>query len=222
MEARHPEERKKHKTKDNTHMKDNTDTTPHGGGESTALAVLENPQGSMEKAQELCRYVKARRDEVLAQIAAADAAIDETNFDSKEATAEVKRLAEIVEDLRERGKELVKDVCAATEAQRVLTAIDSRLWSYSTKADPDCAYAKLSAALKALKAKVAAFKEANRPKEPVRAVAVVLYATDKGVADLCAKIKGGKLAGVEGYQFAPDEAAEKKAVKIICATPAAK
>lgn len=191
------------------------DTTPHGGGESTALAVLENPQGNMKKAQELIRYVKLRRDEILGEIAAAKAAVDAENFDSKEIAAEVKRLAEIVEDLRERGKELVKDVCAATEAQRVLTAIDSRLWSYSTKADPDSAYGRLSAALKELKAKVAAFKEANRPKEPVRAVAVVLYATDKGVADLCAKIKGGKIAGVQGWQFAPDEAAEKKAVKLI-------
>lgn len=177
--------------------------------------MLVNPAGDVDKAMGLVRYITARQDEVLAQIAAADAAIDEHNYASEETAAELKRLADIVEDLRERGKALVKEVCAATQAQMVLTAIDSRLWSYSTKADPRCAYAKLSAALKGLKAKVAAFKEADRPKVPVRAIALVIYATDKGAADLCAKIKAGKVAGVEGYQFAPDEAAERKAVKII-------
>lgn len=177
--------------------------------------ILVNPAGDVDKAMGLVRYITARQDDVLAQIAAADAAINVDNAGSEETAAELKRLADVVKDLRERGKALVKEVCAATQAQMVLTAIDSRLWSYTTKADPRCAYAKLSAALKALKAKVAAFKDTNRPKEPVRAIALVIYATDKGAADLCAKIKAGRFAGVEGYQFAPDEAAERKAVKII-------
>ena len=180
--------------------------------ETTALV---NPAGNMEKSLELCRFVKERRDEVLAEIRALNDSVTAENATSKETASAIKRLAEVVEDLREKGKELVRSVVAATEAQRVLTAIDARLWNYSSKADPDCAYAKLSDELKKLKAKVADFKAADAPQMPVRKVALVLYATDKGVADLSKKIKDGKFAGVQGYQFAPDEATEKKCVKLI-------
>ena len=183
--------------------------------DTTNLPALTNPQGNMEKAQDLVRFVNMRRDEVLAEIEAVAAKVTPDNYKDAEIADEVKRLKDVVEDLRERGKKLVAEVCAATEAQRVLTAIDSRLWSYSTKADPASAYGKISAAYKSLTAKIAEFKAADTPAMPTRACAIVLYATDKGVADLCKKIQDGKLAGVEGYKFAPDEATEKKIVKLI-------
>ena len=108
-------------------MSKETNTNASGGG-----LVLVNPQGNVEKSMQLVAYINARRDEVLAQIEAAENAIDETNYDSKETRDELSRLADIVEDLCDKGKRLVAEVCAATEAQRVLTAIDARLWSYST------------------------------------------------------------------------------------------
>ena len=141
-------------------MTEETKTNASGGE-----LVLVNPQGSLEKSMQLVAYINARRDEVLAQIEAAENAIDETNYDAKETRDELSRLADIVEDRRDKGKKLVAEVCAATEAQRVLTAIDSRLWSYSTKADPACAYAKLDAAFKALKGKVDELKAAALPPE---------------------------------------------------------
>ena len=180
--------------------------------ETTALV---NPMGNLERAMGLCTYIRARKAEILAEIEAADAKITADTAGSPETAAELKRLAGVVEDLRDKGKKLVAEACAFTEAQRVLTAIDSRLWSFSSKPDPNCAYAVLSEALKNLKAKVAEIKERQLPKMPVRAIPVVLYATDKGFNDLCKRIKDGKLGDVTGWQVAPDEAAEKKAVKII-------
>ena len=181
----------------------------------TTEMTLALPMGNIEKAQQLCAYINGRKSEILKEIEAADAALTDENAASKETAAELKRLDGIIEDLRDKGKKLVEEACALTEAQRVLTAIDSRLWSFSSKADPNCAYAVLSDALKNLKAKVKDIKERQLPKTPVRAIPVVLYATDKGFNDLCKKIKDGKLGGVTGWQVAPDEAAEKKAVKII-------
>ena len=183
--------------------------------EATNLPALANPQGNVETAMNLVRFVNARRDEVLAEIEAASAKVTPDNYKSDEIKNEVKRLKEIIEDLRDRGKKLVAEVCEQTEAMRVLTAIDARLWNYSNKADPECAYAKLDAAFKALKLKIDEIKTANTPQVPTRACAVVLYATDEGVADLCKKIQDGKLAGVVGYKFAPDEATEKKIVKLV-------
>ena len=179
------------------------------------MMVLANPAGNMEAALALCRYVRTRKDELLKEIEAATEAVTAENYASAETATMVKMLADTVEDLRDKGKELVREVVAATEAQRVLTAIDARLWNYSSKADPACAYAQLSAAVKALKAKVAGFKSEAKSKVPTRAVALVLYATDAGVAKLADDIKAGKVKGVEGYAFAKDEAAEKKAIKIL-------
>lgn len=63
--------------------------------------------------------------------------------------------------------------------------------------------------------KFCAIRDADKPAEPVRAIACVIYATDAGFAKLCASIRGGKIGGVHGYQCAPDEATEKKVVKIF-------
>ena len=155
---------------------------------NNTLPALVNPQGNLETAQSLVKYVNDRRDEVLAEIEACAAKVNADNYATPEVAAEVKRLKEVVEDLRDKGKKLVAEVCAATEAQRVLTAIDSRLWSYSTKADPACAYAKLDAAFKALKGKVDELKAAALPPEPVHSYASDLYAasaqSDKAVKDI--------------------------------------
>ena len=144
--------------------------------------VLVNPQGNLEKSKQLVAYINARRDEVLAQIEAAENAIDDTNYNTKSTKDELSRLADIVEDLRNKGKRLVAEVCAATEAQRVLTAIDARLWSYSTKADPACAYAKISAAFNALKDRVDKLKADHTPPAPTHTYCVKLTATDKARA----------------------------------------
>jgi hypothetical protein len=160
-------------------MTEETNTNANGGG-----LVLVNPQGSLEKSMQLVAFINARRDEVLAQIEAAENAIDETNYDSKETRDELSRLADIVEDLRDKGKKLVAEVCAATEAQRVLTAIDARLWSYSSKADPACAYAKIADAFKALKDRVAKIKADHTPPAPMHTYCVKLTATDKALAKI--------------------------------------
>jgi len=175
--------------------------------------VIKNPKGSVEVAQEICRWIETRKKEVMA--AAEAIVVTADNYKDAQTKDAIDELAEMVEDLRDRGKKLVETVVAETEAKRVLTAIDSRLWSYSTKYDPNCAYAVLSARLKELKAQVKAFKDANTPKAPVRAVPILLYANDAGVADLCKKIADGNVAGVYGYKFAPDEATEKKVAKVF-------
>ena len=82
-----------------------------------------------------------------------------------------------------------------------------------TRIDPLSVRGKFAAMLENLEADTERLDP--KPQMPVRKVALVLYATDKGVADLSKKIKEGKFAGVQGYQFAPDEATEKKCVKLI-------
>lgn len=182
---------------------------------TTAVVPIENPQGNMQKALAMVEYIIRRRNEVLAEIERAEGAIDEVNYNSAESKAELARLGDIVEDLRDKGKQLVRAVVEATEAKRVLTAIDARLWNYSTKADPDCAYAKVSAAYKALADRVKGYAKANKPAVPVRARVILLYATDKGMADLAGKIRAEKVPGVVGYLFPADEAQERKIVKMI-------
>lgn len=145
----------------------------------TTEITLANPRGNMEVAAKLCSYINERKRELLDEIAAVEITAD--NYASPEVKAKVDGLADAVEDLRAKGKELVKTVCAETEAQRVLTQIDSRLWSFSTKADPECAYAKLSAALKQAKAKIAEFKAANEPPVPKHTYLVRITCTDKAL-----------------------------------------
>ena len=151
---------------------------------NNTLPALVNPQGNLETAQSLVKFVNDRRDEVLAEIEACAAKVNADNYATPEVAAEVKRLKEVVEDLRDKGKKLVAEVCAATEAQRVITAIDARLWSYSTKADPACAYAKISAAFKALKDRVAKIKADHTPPAPMHTYCVKLTATDKALAKI--------------------------------------
>jgi hypothetical protein len=91
-----------------------------------------------------------------------------------------------------------------------LTAIDSRLWSYSTKADPACAYAKLDAAFKALKGKVDELKAAALPPEPVHSYVVRMTCTDKALA---AVMKAAQKAGASDLYAA--SAQSDKAVKDI-------
>lgn len=160
-----------------TNTNANTNAT---GGE----LVLVNPQGNLEKSKQLVAYINARRDEVLAQIEAAENAIDDTNYNAKSTKDELSRLADIVEDLRNKGKRLVAEVCAATEAQRVLTAIDARLWKYSSKADPACAYAKIADAFKALKERVEKLKADHTPPAPTHTYCIKLTATDKALAKI--------------------------------------
>ena len=159
----------------------------------TTEITLANPRGNIETATKLCGFINERKRELLDEIAALEITAD--NYASPEVKAKLDAFADAVEDLRARGKKLVEAVCAATEAQRVLTQIDSRLWSFSTKADPMCAYALLSSALKAAKAKVAEFEAANEPPAPKHTYLVRLTCTDKVLDKV---LKAAQKDGAEG------------------------
>lgn len=146
-------------------------------------------------AQALCDYIHARKGELLDAIARTEVTAENWNSDAvKSALADLKSA---VEDLREKGKALVAEVCAQTDMQRVLSQIDSRLWSFKAKADPLCAYSVLSEAYKSLKAKVDEYKAANTPPEPTHTYVIKLTATDKAL---------GKIA----------KAAEKEGAADVC------
>ena len=177
------------------------------------LNIISVPPGSAQAATAVASLIVRRTRELAAQIR--DLEVTADNYNSPEVKAVIEETAAAIEDIRERGKGLIKAVLDKTNTTAIITQIDKRLYSYSTKQDPDCAYSKLSALLKEKKDAIKAFKDADRPSVPVRAVALVIYATDQGAADLAAKIKSGKVPGVTGYAFAPDEATEKKIVKLI-------
>lgn len=148
--------------------------------------MLTPPRGDLEKAQAMVSWIRDREAELLGDIESLE--ITGENYRSDEVTEKVKALEAAVEDLREGGKKLIATVCAETELQRVITQIDSRLWSYSTKADPGCTYAKLSAALKALKAKIAAEKAAHMPPIPVHTYVIAVQCTDKALGAILKKV----------------------------------
>ena len=91
------------------------------------------PMGNEEKAVAACAEIRRREAEILAEIEAVEVTAD--NWNSADVRDALSALGEAVEDIRERGKRAVAEVCARTELQRVLTQIDSRLWSYKAKAD---------------------------------------------------------------------------------------
>lgn len=152
-----------------------------------AALMLTPPRGDMEKAQAMIRWIRTREQEILADIEGLE--INAENYKSPEVSERVKMLADAIEDLRDGGKKLIATMCAETELQRVITQIDSRLWSYSTKADPGCTYAKLSAALKVLKAKIAAEKEAHTSPAPMHTYVIVTQCTDKQLAAILKKVE---------------------------------
>lgn len=172
--------------------------------------MITNPRGSIETATAICAFINRRKTE-LAEVADTIAErITAENFADPQNADAIAELAEAVEDLRDSGKALVKEVCVATEAQRVLTQIDARLWSYSTKADPTCAYAVLSEKLKAIKAKVAAFKAAALPPAPKHTYVLKLTATDAAMNKI---VKAAVKEGADGVLVA--SAQSDKAVKQI-------
>ena len=177
------------------------------------LDLISTPPNSAETATAVASLIVRRTRELASQIRALEVTAD--NYNSPEVKAVIDNTSDAIEDIRERGKTLIKAVLDATNTRAIIHQIDQRLYTYSTKQDPDCAYSKLSALLKEKKDAIKAFKLANAPAVPVRAVALLIYATDRGAADLAAKIKSGKLPGVTGYAFAPDEATEKKIVKLM-------
>lgn len=147
--------------------------------ELTAGAHALNPA---DGAQALCDYIHARKGELLDAIARTEVTAENWNSDAVKSA--LKELKDAVEDLREKGKALVAEVCAQTDMQRVLSQIDSRLWSFKAKADPLCAYSILSNAYKSLKAKVDEYKAANTPPEPTHTYVMKLTATDKALAKI--------------------------------------
>lgn len=159
----------------------------------TTEITLTNPRGDIEASTRLCKYINDRKREILDEFAALEITAD--NFASPEVTEKIDALGDAVEDLRAKGKALVKAVCAETMAQAVLTQIDSRLWSFSTKADPNCAYAQLSAALKDAKAKVASFKAASIPAAPTHTYLVRMTCTDAALAKV---LKAADKEGASG------------------------
>jgi signal recognition particle subunit SEC65 len=172
------------------------------------IVALESPRGNIEVAQAACSFIPAREAELLEKIGQIE--VTEENYKSDEVAEAVKELADAVEDIREQGKKLVERVCAETEAQRIITQIDSRLWSYSTKADSGCTYAKLSAALKEVKAKIAEFKEANMPPAPTHTYIFAVTTTDKGLDKI---VKCIEKEAKGGYQYCAPQS--DKAMKAI-------
>jgi len=157
---------------------------------------LANPRGNIETATKLCDFISERKREIEKSADALLSNLTADNWNDAQTKSAIEDLAECVEDLRESGKKLVRAVVAETEAQRVLTQIDARLWSYSTKADPNCAYAVLSDKLKAIKAKVAEFKAATLPPVKPRSFVMRIDATDDQIKKICAAaVKAGATIG---------------------------
>ncbi len=170
--------------------------------------AIVNPRGNVEVASAMCKFINERRREILAQFAALK--ITAKNYKSPEVVEAVDKLADAIEDLRAKGKSLVKAVCAETEVMRVLTQIDSRLWSYSTKADPACAYARLSEALKRAREKIAEFKAADTPPTPSHTYIVRITCADKQLDKL---IKAAIKDGATDVAFC--EPRGEKSVKVV-------
>lgn len=142
----------------------------------TTEITIANPRGNIDAATAMCDYINERKREILAQFGELE--ITEGNYNSPDVTNKIVELADAVEDLRNSGKKLVKAVCSDTEALRVITQIDTRLWSYSSRPDPNCAYALLSSALKEAKNKIAVFKAKSEPQKPVHTYLVRMTCTD--------------------------------------------
>jgi hypothetical protein len=173
--------------------------------ELTTGALALNPA---DGAQALCDYIHARKGELMGAIARVEVTAE--NWNSESVKDALETLKDAVEDLREKGKALVAEVCAQTDMQRVLSQIDSRLWSFKAKADPLCAYSVLSNAYKELKAKVDEFKAANTPPEPTHTYVIKLTATDKALGNIA---KAAKKEGAADLCWA--SAQSDKAVKQI-------
>lgn len=142
----------------------------------TTEITIANPRGNIDAATAMCNYINRRKLEILADFERLEITAD--NYNSQEVTEKIDALKNAVEELRDKGKELVKAVCSDTEALRVITQIDTRLWSYSSKSDPNCAYAILSSALKEAKDKIAVFKAKSEPQKPAHTYLVRITCTD--------------------------------------------
>lgn len=172
--------------------------------------TIVNPAGNLEIAQGICHAIVERKREILADFDTVE--VTDDNWKSPELKAKVESLAAAVKDLRERGKQLVKDVVSATEAQRILTQIDSRLWSYSTKGDPESAYYQLSTRLKELKAKIAEMKEKNSTPLPKHTYVIKVTATDKAFVKALEAIEKEGCEDV-AYAAAQSDKAVKQLIK---------
>lgn len=168
---------------------------------------LINPRGDTETAVQLCEWIHARKLEILKEADAVQ--VTPENWNSQDVKDGIKHLADIVEDLRDKGKALVKEVLDEADALRVITQIDPRLWNYSTKTDPLCVYAQLSARLKALKDAVAEQKELHTPKPPAHTYVIQAMMTDKDLADVV------KLLDKRGAQYRYSVPQSDKAAKLI-------
>ena len=159
---------------------------------STDIAL---PMGNEEKAVAACAEIRRREAEILAEIEAVEVTAD--NWNGAEVRDAMSALGDAVEDIRERGKRAVAEVCARTELQRVLTQIDSRLWSFKAKADPNCTYVRLQAAYKTLKAKVDAFRDAATPPKPTHTYILAVTLTDKALDAVFKAVgkAGGEVCG---------------------------
>lgn len=174
----------------------------------TPTGALVAPNGNAEIADALCAYIHQRKDALATEIRAVEVTAD--NWNGETMKAMLKAIKDAIEDLRERGKRLVADVCAASDAQRVLSQIDSRLWSFKAKADPLCAYEVLTEAYGKLKAKVDAFKAAATPPKPKHTYVVKVTCDDDALAAIA---KAAQKAGAEEFFYAA--AQSDKAVKQI-------
>lgn len=170
--------------------------------------MIANPRGSAMQAQTAIELIRHREAELLGRIAAVEVTAE--NYKSDEVESAVKELADAVEGIRNIGKTLVARVCEETEAQRIITQIDSRLWNYSTKLDSGCTYAKLSAALKEIKEKIAEFKKANAKPQPTHTYVIAVTCTDSALAKI---MKAIEKESAGSYQYCAPQS--DKAMKAI-------
>lgn len=148
--------------------------------------TLTNPRGSLEIANAAVEWIQNRADEILGEMRVLEIRPD--NYREKSVKDAVATFKKQIEDLRENGKKMVEKVLEETEALRVITAIDNRLWTYSTRQDPGSAYARLSAELKVLTDRIDEFKSADEPPAPRHAWVIQAELTDAELKKVLAMI----------------------------------
>lgn len=152
--------------------------------------IIQNPHGNLEAAQRMCAYILQRGSEL--EKSADAITVTAENYNDPQTKAAIEDLGEAVEDLRESGKKLIGQVLDETEAKRVITQIDPRLYTYSTKSDPNAVYTRLSKKHKELKDAVKKFKDAAKPKERSFKRVMIFDATESQFAKIVdAMIKAG-------------------------------
>lgn len=155
-----------------------------------ATVEVENPNGNIDKATAITVAIQHWGRETRAYYEAIEP-------NGEKAQQEVwTALKKVDGELKDKTDALVAAVGKATAIDRILI--------------------QLAAERKAMKklyeekwGKYVEIRDKDKPKAPVRAVPLLIYATDAGIVALCDQIKKGKIKGVEGYRTASSLEAEE-------------